>query len=215
METVPIKAKVREVVTMKPPKGLTVAACEVSDLDCVAPFDRGSDTDGTGDITLDVPWGFLGYLEIRSDETATLLYYIDHQLFEPTDAHGLFVTTPAALQQTALLSGVQASSESGLVVVQMYDCQDRAAAGIRFEVDMPGALPFFLVNGIPSMEVQTTVYDGRLATAIGGFANVSAGVVIVSARLGTKGPRLDWYNINVRPHAVTQLELRPYAGLPR
>jgi hypothetical protein len=213
--TVPFSASVRELVTMKPPKGLSITACDFRDLDCRSPIARTSDGTGTGDLTLDVPWGFLGYFEIRSDETATLLYYIDHQLFGPTQANAIFVTAPTWLEQASALAGAQMGTVSGFVVVQMYDCEERAAPGIHFELDMPGALPFFILNGIPTPGLQTTVYDARLATAMGGFANVNPGVVIVSARLGTKGPRLDWYNVNVRPQTVTQLELRPYPDAAR
>ena len=214
-QSVTFQASVRELASMQPPKGLTVSACELADLDCVAPLAHTADLSSTGDIALELPWGFSGYLELRGDELTTVLYYLDHPLYGPTEAHDVFVTTRAAFDQTAALSGALASTDGGLIVVQMYDCAEHPAAGIHFEVDVPAAVPFFLVYGTASMQTRTSVYDGTLGTAIGGFANVTPGAALVSARLGTRGPRLDWYNVHVRARSVTQLALRPYPDVAK
>jgi hypothetical protein len=48
---------------------------------------------GTGDITLQVPWPFSGYIELRSDLTVTMLYYLTQPLTTPTELASLQLIT--------------------------------------------------------------------------------------------------------------------------
>jgi len=208
-EKVPFYLQAREFLTRRPPKALVVSACRQADYACADPETRVADALGTGDITLQLPWEFSGYLELTSSETLTSLYYLSRPLTEPTVATSTLMLTPELATMSTMLTDWRYDEQNGLVVVQMYDCAGKAAGGVRFEVNRPSPGAFFLVNGLPSTEVKTTVFDAMNNMAAGGFSNVTPGTLLVAVRLGESGPLLAQFNIYVRPRSVSQLEIHP------
>jgi hypothetical protein len=68
-------------------------SCTTQDVACSDPLVQQRDVSGTGDITLQVPWPFSGYIELRSDLTVTMLYYLTQPLTTPTELASLQLIT--------------------------------------------------------------------------------------------------------------------------
>jgi hypothetical protein len=208
-EWVPFTTRVAELGTRLPPKGLVVYACANDDTDCRDPELRFVDQEGMGNVVLQLPYEFRGFLEFRSERTLTSRYYVNRPLVAPTEAQEILLITPD-LSTPAQLGGTPIDLQSqGLVAVQMHDCSGASMGGIRFEIDAASAVPFFFVDGQPSQLASLSVVDPRSQLALGGFVNVPPGFTRVRARLGANGPILAQYELNVRANTIAQLELHP------
>jgi hypothetical protein len=203
--------QVREFISQEPPKNLVVSACNSSDAACEHPVATYRDSDGGGKVYLDLPSGFSGFLEYRSDDALTALWYLSKPLIRPTVSKDLLLVAPSTLNLLAGLTlgenGVVDPSK-GLVILEAFDCAGAAVGGIHFEESKGGALAFFIVNGLPSTETDVTVLD-PIEGASGGFLNAEPGFTIFSARIGVNGPLLGKYNTSVRANTVTYLDVHP------
>jgi hypothetical protein len=202
---------VQEFISQAPLKNLFVSACNSSDAVCEHPVATFADTKGDGNISLDLPTGFSGFLEYKSDDALTALWYLSKPLLQPTVSKDLLLVAPSTL---TLLAGLTLGEngavdpKKGLVILEAFDCAGAAVGGIHFEESKGGALPFFIVNGLPSTETDVTVFDPKEG-ASGGFLNAEPGFTIFSARIGVNGPLLGKYNTSVRANTITYLDVHP------
>jgi hypothetical protein len=202
---------VQEFISQLPPKNLVVSGCNASDATCEHPVATFKDTKGDGNIQLDLPYGFAGFLEYRSDDVLTALWYLSKPLIRSTVSKDLLLVAPSTLSilaGIALGSNTVVDSTKGLVILEAFDCTGTATGGIHFETSKPGSTPFFIVNGLPSTDTDVSVFD-VMDGASGGFLNVDPGFTIFSARIGVDGPVLGQYNTSVRANAVTYLDIHP------
>jgi hypothetical protein len=208
-ETVHLSMMVREFVSQKPPVGLEVSACRKTDVTCSNELASFVDSDGSAVIELDLPRGFDGFLEVRSDDALTGLVYFTRPLEQSQLNRVLGVVAPTTLTLLASVSNTTVDPETGLVVMQAFDCMDVSVGGIHFEAGENSGTPFYIVDSAPSLESMVSVRDGSSGTAIGGFLNASPGFTIFSARIGVDGPLLGEFNALVRANAITYLDIYP------
>lgn len=205
-DTVRYEFHIVDFISGDPPKNIVAHACLNNDVVCAKPIATYLDKDGTGNARFELPYGFLGFFEVRSDALVTLLY-VTKPIVKNTLTRDLPVVTADTLQLTASLSGIPFDPTKGLALLEALDCTDTPAGGVQFKVEDVPADRFYLVDQIPSWDATVTSYDAQYNTATGGFSNVPSGYVTFSAYLGLAGPELGSFNAQVRANSVTFVEM--------
>lgn len=209
VETVRLTMPVRDFVTEQPLPELVVLACLENDVGCDDPIARFDDPDATGDVVLDLPYAFTGYLDVRSPAVLPTLWYLTKPLVTPTDVKVLKAVSEQTVELLAAITSLEFDASKGLVILEAFECGGNAAGGIHFEESKRAAIPFFIIDGQPNVESTITVYNDLDNQAAGGFINATPGFTIFSARIGIDGPVLGSFNANVRASTVTYLDIHP------
>jgi hypothetical protein len=207
--TVRFTMPVRDFVSEEPLPELVVLACLENDVSCNEPIARFDDPDATGDVVLDLPYLFTGYLDVRSPAVLPSLWYFTKPLVKPTDAKVLKAASMQTVQLLAGITSIEVDASKGLVILEAFDCEKNAAGGIHFEESKRAAIPFFIIDGQPNVESTITIRNDLDNQAAGGFINATPGFTIFSARIGIDGPVLGSFNANVRANTVTYLDIHP------
>lgn len=204
--TVRYSFHVVDFLTREPPPGITAKACRVNDVGCDEPVDSFTDTDMTGHVQLTLPTGFLGFFEIESDDSMLTLLYVTKPIEKNTLNRDLPVLTAQTVELTASITGYSFDKEKGLALIEALDCSGTPQGGVHFK-SREGGDPFYLVDQVPSKEATLTVYDEANNTANGGFINVPTGFVTFDATLGLDGLTLGSFNAQIRPNAITFINM--------
>jgi len=201
---------VTDYISNKPVSGLVARACPVADVLCQAPVATVQDEDGTASVTLALPFGFAGFLDLTAKDTIETLFYFGKPLVGSLDKTIPVVGSAAidGLAALALQANVTIDRSLGIGFAQAFDCSGKAAGGIHFEASET-ADTFFVVNGLPNLDAQLTVRDDAMNVAGGGFFNLPPGFAVFTARVGLNGPKLGEYNAQVRAAGITSLEFYP------
>lgn len=208
-DTVRYSVRVVDFVSGMPRQDLKVKACSSNDLSCEKPVATFVDSKQTGKVQLDLPTGFLGFLELTSDAVDTLLY-VTKPIVENTSDRDITVPTLETIDLLASLLEYTWDMDKGLVVLEVLDCSEQPQSGIHFACH-EGGDGFYMVNGIPFKSEQTTMYDPMNNTAEGGFINVPPGLAEFSAQLGSEADatRLGTLKVQIRARTLTIIELHP------
>ena len=174
--------QVVEFVTRKPPQDLVVLACRGNDVACADPSARFEDKSGTGLVELDLPFGFMGFFEVKSANTMPALSYLTRPVLGDKRDRDLQVTAASTVQALAAISGVPFDETKGIAMVEAFDCTKTPAAGVHFAESKGSSTAFYLLNHVPNAEITQSVYDEDNNVADGGFVNVLPGFVTFSAR---------------------------------
>lgn len=216
--TLPFEMAVREFVSDKAPVEIKAQACEINDVSCRNPVAQFTATDDTGIIKMDLPYEFSGFIEVTSgssgsdpDEPDMLpaLWYFTSPLVEPRVAKPLAAVAPATLELLAAIASQRVQRDRGLVILEAFDCTRVSVGGVHFEESKSTAIPFYIIDELPSIESTVTVRDEKNDIAAGGFLNAAPGFTVFTARIGTTGPVLGEFNGHVRASTVTYLDIYP------
>jgi hypothetical protein len=201
--------QVVDFVTREPRGGVEAKACRNNDLRCDEPLATFVDTAGSGFVQLELPPSFIGFLQVTSDTIDTLLY-ITRPLVKNTIDRDLTMPTPDSISLFALLLDYPWDMDKGIAVLEVLDCEGGPRGGVHFQ-SRDGGDPFYIFDGVPIKDAQTTVYDPVAGTAEGGFINVPAGTAQFSAQVGTEPDALELgtFSAQIRPRTMTIIELRP------
>jgi hypothetical protein len=200
--TVHYSFKVIEFVSRKPPGTVSAKACRTNDVVCSDPVATFQDKDGSGMVELDLPSGFLGYFEVKSDALTALLY-LTKPIVRDTVDRDLQVSSLNTVMLLSMTDGTTLDRARGLALVQAFDCTGKPAGGVHFTESKGDSHPFFIVNHVPNSDVQLSVYDPATDIAAGGFLNVQPGFVTFNASYGVDGPLLGEFNASVRADTIT------------
>jgi len=206
-ETVHYTFQVIEFVTRKAPENLVVLACRGNDVKCNDPSARFEDKAGTGLVELDLPFGFLGFFEVKSNNTMPALSYLTRALTSDTRDRDLQVASATTVGALAMIAGVDYDETKGIAMVEAFDCNRKPADGVHFGESKGASTSFYLLNHVPNAELTSSVYDEMNNVADGGFVNVTPGYVTFSARVGADGPMLGEFNATVRASTVTYIDM--------
>jgi len=206
-ETVHYTFQVVEFVTRKAPEGLVVLACRNNDVVCADPSARYEDTNGTGLVELDLPFGFMGFFEVKSKVTLPALSYLTKPVLEDRRDRDLQVASAKTVEGLAAIANMPFDETKGIVMIEAFDCTRMPAEGVHFTEAKGGSTAFYLVNHVPNAEVTASVYDKDNNVADGGFLNVMPGYVTFSAYYGKDGPLLGEFNAAVRASTVTFIDM--------
>jgi hypothetical protein len=201
---------VRDYLANTPVSGLVLHACPVADVLCQAPVATAKDTDGSADVTLELPFGFAGFLDLTAKDTVETLLYFGKPLVISLDKTLQVAGSTAidGLAALALQENVTIDRSGSIAFAQAFDCNGKAAGGIHFEANK-AADSFVVVNGLPNLDAQLTVHDDATNAAGGGFFNLEPGFAVFTARVGMNGPKLGEYNAQIRAAGITSLEFYP------
>jgi hypothetical protein len=209
-KAVSLTMHIRDYLSNAPVSGLVLRACPVADVLCQAPVGTVEDEDGSADVTLELPFGFAGFLDLTAKDTIETLFYFGKPLVSSVDKT-LQVTGSTAidgLAALALQANVTIDRSTAILFAQALDCNGKAAGGIHFEASAT-ADSFYVVSGLPNLDAQLTVRDEATNAAGGGFFNLEPGFAVFTARIGMNGPKLGEYNAQVRSAGITSLEFYP------
>lgn len=188
-----------------PPADLSVRACQLIDVSCLAPVNptpAGVGDDGL--VHLSLPFEFGGFLEITSSDTVPSLFFLYEPLRRDTVSSALPLISTGALVALATNNGVSLdSTNDGLLLIRTYDCDGQSAANVRLSTDRGGQL-FTFVGGLPLVGDHPTSDDG-----IGGFINVPPGFARVEGRHAQTGELTGAASLVVRPEWMTYGDLHP------
>jgi hypothetical protein len=198
--------KVVEFVSRMPPKNLTAKACRTNDVGCSDPVAVYTDGDGSGLVQLDLPIGFLGFFDVRSDAIPALSY-LTKPVLEDTMDRDLQVPSQDTVQLLAAIEHVAFEPTKGLALVEAFDCSGTPAGGVEFSESKGTATPFYIVNHVPNQDATVSVYDMVNNVADGGFLNVQPGFVTFSAHWGADGLMLGEFNAHVRAGTITFIDM--------
>lgn len=193
-------------LTREPPKDVVVHACRNNDVACEQPVATFTDTDATGHAQFDLPAGFLGFFDIKSDAVPSLLY-VTKPIVKNTLNRDLPVLSWDTVDITAMYAGFTFQRDKGLALLEALDCSDTPAGGVQFTVTGGARDQFYLVDQVPSTDARVTSYDSSNNTANGGFINVPPGFVTFSAYLGLDGPELGSFNAQIRAGTITFIDM--------
>jgi len=205
-ETIRYGFRVIEFVTQAPPKDVVARACRNNDVECSDPVAMFTDTEATGMVELDLPYGFSGYFDVTSDALHALSY-LTKPLRQDTQDRDLQVASPSTLDVLASVAGYPFEPDKGVVLIEAFDCSNSPAGGVHFVESRGTSHPFYFVNHLPNAEAAETVYDAENDVADGGFLNISPGFVTFTASFGKDGPKLGEFNAAVRPSTITYIDM--------
>jgi hypothetical protein len=207
--TVRLTMPVRDFVTEQPLPDLVVLACRENDVTCEHPLARFDDPDATGAVVLELPYAFAGYLEVSSPAVLTSLWYFTQPMLVDTDAKALKAVSAETVEVLAGITDIEVAENTGLVILEAFDCERNAVGGIQFEESKPGSMPFFIIDGLPNAESPVSIRNELDNQAAGGFVNATPGFTLFTARIGVEGPVLGTFNAYVRANTVTYLDIHP------
>jgi hypothetical protein len=205
-DTIHYSFRVLEFVSREAPKNISALACRSNDVSCGSPVASFEDSDATGLVEMDIPRGFLGFFEVRSD-ALTAYSYITKPLREDTVDRDLQVSAQSTVDLLASIDGTPFDMTKGIMLVEAFDCTGTPSGGIHFSESKDTAHPFYIVNHVPNSDATVSVFDPDNNVADGGFINVQPGFVTVTAELGVGGPKLGEFNAHVRESAVTYIDM--------
>lgn len=198
-------------LSRQPPKNIVVNACLSHDVACAEPVSMYVDSDGTGHAQLEIPAGFVGFFEVKSESLTTLLY-VTKPIWKNTSSQDLPILSMDALKLTAQITLLTIDPSTGLALLQALDCSDTPAAGVSFKLRGEGtetANSFYMVDQIPSLDAKLTTYDQISKAATGGFINVKPGFVFFSAYVGASenAPLIGEFNAVIRANTITYIDM--------
>lgn len=204
--TVRFGFRIVDFLSREPPKQIVVNACRKNDFACIEPAATFTDVDGTGHAQFELTSGFLGFFEIHSDAMTTLLY-VTKPIIKNTTSRDVPVLTASSVQLASMVAGTTFDSSRGLALLEALDCSDTPASGVQFTLGTEAGQQFYIVDQLPSLEAQVTVYDEANNAATGGFLNIQPGFVTFNARLGVDGFQLGSFNAQIRADTITFIEM--------
>lgn len=205
-DTIYYRFDVIEFVARVAPANLVASACSNNDPSCREPVATFTDLEGSGHVELELPNGFLGFIEVKSD-ALTALSYITKPLRNDLDGRVLQVSAMSTVELLSSIDGTMFDPTKGLALLEAFDCSGSPSGGIHFEESRGTAHPFYIVNHTPNSDATASVYDAENDVADGGFINLEPGFITFSARLGVDGLLLGEFNAQVREQAYTFLDM--------
>ncbi|HKU38485.1 MAG TPA: hypothetical protein VJR89_10070 [Polyangiales bacterium] len=198
--------QVLEFISRKSPGNVKVLACRTNDVSCQNPVASFVDQKGDGLVELELPAGFSGFFEVKSD-AVTALSYLTKPLTHDLRDRDLQVSAPTTLKLLAMTDGTEFDEDRGLALVEAFDCSGTPAGGVHFEESKGSSKSFYIIDNTPNSAAELSVYDPIHDVADGGFINVEPGFVTFRARWGVDGPVLGEFNAQVRANTFTFVDM--------
>jgi hypothetical protein len=205
---VTVQMKARIVSTSEGPvTGVNVRACGKLNVACQSPVATAT-TDANGIFTIKLARGFDGYLEL--DGGANYLPGVSYfaPVYADRDSTGeepyhLFAV--GDLDVLLAVIGKPIDATAGHIFAIATDCIEAPAAGVSLATSVrgPDTVGYYFKGTLP--DPTTLATDG---TGLGGFVNVPAGSVLVTAR-NALGQLYAQRTVLVRAGSITYLQVVP------
>jgi hypothetical protein len=192
---------------------LTVKACAMGDTECASPLDQATTSTGQ-EVVLDVPVGadgFDGYLEWTGTGLETTLEVFYPRLVDDWSTTLLLYPT-SYIDTLASSVGATLDPTRGILGFQAWDCATAAASGVAMSADRAdtsSTLTYFIVGEAGPVASSTATTTSAEAFGLGGFLNVPAGPVELTATLAATCQVLAEVDVFVRAGALTAPSVGP------
>jgi hypothetical protein len=201
-----------------PVVGMPVLACGSLDPECAQVVTQGL-TDGNGEIVLDVPLGFRGYLHMKTGGPG-FLSMLPHLLAVlPPPAADSDLTSPIPSSRSWILTserelnlllgnvGAAVDPSLGHINAATLDCSGQPLAGVHVVTpnEGPKTIEYYFA-GLSTPSVSATETD---STGVVGFINVLPGVVKLDTRVVAASRHHGTYSLLVKKGSVTLVDLAP------
>jgi hypothetical protein len=181
----------------------TIRACARADLACDAPLGTAL-TGPDGLAALSVPAGFNGYFDATAADTLESLVYVAWPLTSDT-TYDLSLGPYDLYKMLVTSGGGVVNDNLGALFVYTRDCLGADAPGVELEIQPRDVADgFYFVNGSPVSQQTSTSTD-----AIGGFSNVDAATITLTAKLAGATQTIATTTALVRIKTLTYVTLTP------
>jgi hypothetical protein len=208
MPTIKFTTTVQDLVTGKAPPGMQAFVCANSDKPCTDPIAGPYQaTDAAGNISFSISGlstaGFGGFIKFTAPGELPLEFQ-----FVKTPLERDFVSPPSTpfamlkprtMEMFGALVGKEVNeANSSLLVMRVFDCEGKPAAGVRLELANTANDAFFFTSDSTYMpDVDATATDG---TGVAGLANVPApGIPTVNVIHAESGHKLYDFKMTSNP----------------
>jgi hypothetical protein len=212
--TVQIRFAVTDFVELTVPEGLVAKACNPTDIRCDRPAVDNVTPDEEGFLEFDLPHGFWGYTQLSAPTYVDSLSYSNRPFITDAMPDGPTLLTPAALREIAEGGGEQIDMDRGIAILTVFDCDDNAAPGVRFEQEDEANVepPFYFEGTLPDRERMTTTVSTLLTRsmkpqAAGGFSHIEPGYVSMVAVHEQSGLTVGRITVQIRAFTMTFAEI--------
>jgi hypothetical protein len=198
--------KLVDMLSQKPLAGVAVSLCDLLDSNCVFPLPPQYQSNPDGQVEFDLPAGFDGYLQTEGPGIYPTLIFLprtgNQRMSIPTIS-----LVPASFYPTMIKGvGTEVAEDRSLILVTALDCQGIPTVGVSLtspQADSQTA-SFILAGGMPSRVAASTDESGG-----GGFSNIPAGGVLISATLAASNRLVGTTGVQARPGYVSLVMLAP------
>jgi len=219
-----LSAAVGDPITFQGLSGVTVEACYASDTSCSSAYAQGTTdaTDAGGSATLAVPPSLIGhgleannYLQATMSGAIPTLYFWGFPISQPDEGFIFALGSQAEWEQVLALeqNNVTWESDRGTVVFHVNGCGPGDGIGVQVSLDAMDSAThqFYMQAGTPSFTATETAgpATAQSAAGSGGFVNVAAGIVTLTATPLAIGKPSSHATVLVRAGAVTFANLFP------
>jgi hypothetical protein len=197
----------QDAVSSEPLPGILAQRCHKLDLTCENPVAMTT-ADMTGGVTMQVEAAFDGYVQLTGPKIAPALYFLTPPTSGDLDLPSVPLATPLAAAGIVLKAGGTTwDKQRGLVLLNAFDCEGKAAANITFSIGGtpdPNTFIFYLVDAFP-----TTTVGATDDTGYGGLVNVPEGVSTISALLEPGARKVSKISVLVRAGYISYSRVTP------
>jgi hypothetical protein len=193
-----------DLLSQKPLSGVAFSLCAKTDSLCSFPLAQAQ-SNGLGQIDIDLPAGFDGYLQAEGAGIYPTLIFPPSTRIQRTAS--TLPLVPGSFYST-LITGVGATAveDRSMVLVTGLDCQGIPAAGLSLTSPQSDSqtVAFTVVGGLPSRVASSTDESGG-----GGFVNLPAGATIINATLAASNRPVGTAGILTRPGYLSMVVIMP------
>lgn len=203
-----ITLMVVDVLTTKPPEGMSIRVCPKLDVNCASPMSEGFSNDAQGRVVVTVDPGFDGYLEISAPSITPALFFVVRPIWQDTVVQNVLpVVSAEGFDGIAQAIGTTLDlTNDGHTYALASDCADAPADGVRLEIDRqtPTTATYYMINNVPVATASATDASGS-----GGFLNLMPGFTKITGFVSVTGAQIGEASFLVRAGAVSYPRILP------
>lgn len=193
-----------------PPKDIRIRACNTTDLECESPVSSEEEHEGTGRISIQVPYGFSGYFDIEFAELLPTLLYFSEPLTRDVDPILSTLTPEEAPGLSSLLSRTVDLEVNGLVIFEGRGCNSEPLPDLHFADRLAQDIVYYAVDEFATPGLNASVADEDTSTAFGVMLEVPPGTDVFTARVrSAEGPVVGERNGIVKAGHVAWVVFNP------
>jgi hypothetical protein len=198
-----------DLISSAPVPDVSARVCRKLDPDCTQPITTDLLSDSAGKLTIPVPDGFDGYVELAPAEAVPGMYFFYPPLTANRDELEVPLLTLASLNYLAQLAGTRLLDDHSQVFLGADNCLGQPASGVRLssEDSDDSTAPFYLIQKIPSTTATETDSEGR-----GGILNIRPGSTTITGKVASTGQTVGTLSVFTRQGQVTYTTLVPTPG---
>jgi hypothetical protein len=205
-------------IDLMSPPGVVGRACNPTDLQCMRPRVEDVMPDEEGYLVFEeLPHAWLGFIELNAPGYMQTVLYTNRAYTADRMPEGSTMITRETAVSIAEGGGEVFDPENGIVLLAIFDCEGKPAAGITLLQDDESSMEhaFYFEGSLPDRDRNSTVVSRLLTTtgnplSVAGFSQIKQGYVTMVLVHEETGIEVGKMGVQVRPLTMTIAEF--YAG---